>query len=723
MANRLADQTSPYLLQHATNPVDWWPWGEDAFAEARRRDVPVLVSIGYSACHWCHVMAHESFEDAESAALVNEHFVAIKVDREEHPDVDAVHMRATQALTGHGGWPMTVFVTPDGSPFFAGTYFPPEAAQGLPSFAQVVTALGEAWRDRRDEVEASASAIVAQLAQINALPTATTAPGVWEALDAVSAEFDLLHGGFGTAPKFPAPMLVDALLVKGEAGTLDLAQRTLEAMARGGIHDQIGGGFHRYAVDAGWVVPHFEKMLYDNALLLGAYVRGWRRTPQHDAGLRWLFERVVRGVVGWLEREMVTPGGGFAASLDADSADIRGMAHEGIYYVWNPELLADALGDDADWAGQVFHVTTEGTFEHGLSTLQLRGAPDADRLDAVAARLLEVRGSRFEPPRDGKVVAAWNGWMIDSLLWAAMVFGERRWLDLAVDAADYLWSVHRTDGRLARTSLDGVAGPADAVAEDYGAVALAYGRLAGVLGDAVWLDRAVELLEESLELFGAEDGGFHDAAAGTLFARPRDVQDNPTPSGTMALVAALRVVGLAAGRPDLVDRADAAARTTWGTVEAGPRHAAAALTDLLAADEARKGLRPALALVLDESGDPLNDAARAAWRMAPAGTVVVSGRPGTAGFAGAFERADAAAAPAADPASGPAGGGTSQDASGKLTHARIGGSGQVSEVESEEYDEHEVVGFDQVVHVSRGEVAFAPASTVQDLRAALWSRA
>ena len=739
MANHLADQTSPYLLQHAANPVDWWPWGPDAFAEARRRNVPVLISVGYSACHWCHVMAHESFEDAGAAALVNEHFVAIKVDREERPDVDAVYLRATQALTGQGGWPMTVFATPDGRPFFAGTYYPPEPSQGLPSFTQVVGALGEAWRDRQDEVVASASTIVEQLAQINALPTASAPPGVWEVLDEVSADFDLLHGGFGGAPKFPAPMLVDALLVKGEAGTLDLAQRTLEAMARGGIHDQVGGGFHRYAVDAGWVVPHFEKMLYDNALLLGSYVRGWRRTPQHETGLRWLFERVVRGIVGWLEREMVVEGGGFAASLDADSADIRGMAHEGIYYVWSPSLLTDALGEeDADWASSVFHVTKDGSFEHGLSTLQLRGAPDVARLESVAARLLAVRGNRFAPPRDGKVVAAWNGWMVESLLWAALVFDERPWLDLAVRAAEYLWSVHRTEDGFVRTSLDGRAGTARAVAEDHGAVAQAYGLLAGVLGESVWLDRAVELLDEAVVLFGAEDGGFFDAPAGDLFSRPRDVQDNPTPSGTMTLVTALRTVGLLAGRPDFVARADAAARTTWGIVASGPRHASAALTDLLMSDDARKGLRPAVAVVLDESGDPLNDAARAAWRMAPAGTVVVSGRPGTE-FLSWFEvdagddtQEGSRHAGGLSPAEvAPVSVGASDLA--KLTHARVGGSGQVSEVRTagegdgdeggDEYDEHEVVPFEQVVHVRRGEVAFPPASTVQALRAALWSRA
>ncbi|WP_232549629.1 thioredoxin domain-containing protein [Propioniciclava soli] len=725
MTNRLSTATSPYLLQHANNPVDWWPWGEEAFAEARRRDVPVLVSVGYSACHWCHVMAHESFEDADVAALVNAFFVPIKVDREERPDVDAVHMRATQALTGHGGWPMTVFVTPEGEPFFAGTYYPPEPAHGLPSFRQLVTALGEAWRDRRDEVTASASAIVAQLEQINALPPADTPPPVWDLLDAVGADFDVMHGGFGGAPKFPMPLLVDALLVKGEPGLLDLAQRSLEAMARGGIHDQVGGGFHRYAVDAAWVVPHFEKMLYDNALLLGTYARGWRRTPQHEAPLRGLFERVVRGIVGWLEREMLLEGGAFAASLDADSADIRGMAHEGIYYAWNPELLADALGEeDAAWAAEVFHVTAGGTFEHGLSTLQLRGAPDADRLATVAERLAEVRRSRFAPPRDDKVVAAWNGWLVDSLVTGALVFGERRWLELARGAAEYLWSVHHTDAGLVRTSLAGEPSPTVGVAEDHGAVALAFGRLAGVLGESVWLDRAVTVLEEALELFGADDGGFHDAAAGELFSRPRDVTDNPTPSGTMALVAALRLLGELAARPDLLARADAAVATTWGTVAAAPRFAPAALTDLLIADEARQGLRPAVAVVVDADGDPLSDAARAVARMAPAGTVLLVGRPGTTGFAHHFD--GRVVRPAAEVAAD-AGPGTLTHATVRagglvVTEAGLAGAGR-DEADRDEYGEHEIVALGQTTYVCRGEVCFAPATTVQDLRAALWSRA
>ena len=676
MPNRLADAASPYLQQHADNPIDWWPWCPEAFAEARTRSIPVLLSVGYAACHWCHVMAHESFSDPEVAALVNAHFVAIKVDREERPDVDAVYMRATQALTGQGGWPMTVFCTPDGRPFFAGTYYPPVARGGMPSFTDVVEAIAGAWRDRGEEVHGSADAVVAHLAETFTPPISEHRLDVFAAMDRVSSDFDLLHGGFGTAPKFPPPLLIDALLVKGDPGALDVAQRTLEAMARGGICDQIGGGFHRYSVDAGWVVPHFEKMLYDNALLLGSYVRGWRRTPDHEPALRGLFERVVRGIVGWLERELRLEGGGFAASLDADSADVRGVMAEGIYYVWSPETLVDALGEqDANWAASTFHVTTAGTFEHGFSTLQLRGNPDSERLAAVSARLLEIRERRWAPARDDKVVAAWNGWLIDSLVWAAQVFGEPGWLELARGAAEHLWAVHWVDGRLRRVSRDGVAGESAGLAEDYGAVAQGFATLAGVLGEGAWLERAVTVLTTALELFGAPDGGFFDTAADaeSLYVRPRDVSDNPTPSGTSALIAALRSVALLADRPEFAERADAAAVTVRATAEGAPRFAGWGLADALIADDARKGLAPAVAVVVSADGDPQGELTRAAWRMAPAGTALLTGRPGTPGFAHHFEG-------------------------------------------------REPVDGAPTAYVCRGTVCFAPATTIEELRTALWSR-
>lgn len=669
--NRLAEASSPYLRLHAENPIDWWQWGPEALAEAQSSGRPLLISIGYASCHWCHVMAAESFADPAVADLVNPNFVAIKVDREERPDLDALYLAATQSLTGSGGWPMTIFATPSGEPFFAGTYFPPERVGQTPSFTEVVTAIAEAWAQRREEATQGAGAIAAALADtFEPMPAEQGRPDVWKLLDTAAADFDPLNGGFGAAPKFPAPLLIDALLVKGEPGSLDAAQRSLDAMARGGIHDQIGGGFARYSVDSSWVVPHFEKMLYDNALLLGTYVRGWRRTADHDPTLRWQHERVVRGIVGWLERELRTESGGFASSLDADSLDAHGNRHEGIYYCWSPDLLTDALGaDDADWAAGVFHVTSTGTFEHGLSTLQLRGHPDPQRLAEVSATLLAERFQRYAPARDDKVIAAWNGLAIESLCWAATVFNQPEWLRLAADAADALWRDHWVDGRLRRSSLDGLAGDVPGFAEDYGAVATGFARLAGATGNAAWLERARTLLETALELFGADDGGFYDTAADAevLWARPRGFADNPTPSGTSTLIAALRLVGLLADEPGYLQRADQAAHSLRGLLQAAPRFAGAALVDALVADEARTGLKPAVAVVIAE--DPLDELVRATWRMAPVGTAVVAGAAGTTGFAHHF---DDRVSPA--------------------------------------------------VYVCRGTTCFAPTGELSDLRTALWSR-
>lgn len=633
MPNRLGDAQSPYLQAHAGNPIDWRPWGPEAMAEARERDVPILLSVGYASCHWCHVMAYESFSNPEFADLVNPKFVAIKVDREERPDIDAIYMRATQALTGQGGWPMTVFCTPTGDPFFAGTYYPPERRGGMPGFGEVVAAIAEAWENRRDEVIASAAQIVAALGEVDGVPEQPTNLNLRDAIRSVLSDFDAVHGGFGGAPKFPNPMVLDALLVKGEPAALDVAQRTLDAMARGGIHDQVGGGFARYTVDDGWVVPHFEKMLYDNALLLGTYTRAWCRTADHDGALRTMFERVVRGIVGWAERELLVPGGGFASSLDADSADIRGAAHEGIFYVWNPDLLTDALGaEDAEWAADTFHVTATGTFEHGLSTLQLRGNPDPDRLARVSARLLEVRGTRFRPARDDKVIAAWNGWFIESLVAAALVFGERDWLGLAETAAGYVWETHWVAGRLRRVSRDGTAGDAAGTLDDYAALAGAFVRLAGAVGEPVWLDRARDLLGVVRERFAAPDGGFFDTAADAepLFLRPRDLTDNAVPAGSSAAIAALNAVALATGEPDWADLATTAAAPSRAALTANPRFAGAALTEALIADEARARLLRAVTVVV--TPDPLADLARAAVRMAPAGTwVVTTAEPGRFG--------------------------------------------------------------------------------------------
>lgn len=632
MANRLADSPSDYLLQHAHQPVDWWPWDSEALAHAAELDRPVLLSIGYASCHWCHVMSHESFENPETAEFINTHFVPVKVDREQQPVLDQVFMTATQLMNeGAGGWPLTAFLTPDGRPFFTGTYFPPEPQPGRPSFRQVLQALAETWESDRQALVAGADVVAGHLAALSAAPLADTAPEVHAAIDTIGADFDLIHAGFGTAPKFPSATVLDALLVRGDAQSLELAQRSLEAMARGGIHDQVGGGFHRYATDPGWVIPHFEKMLDDNALLLGTYIRGWRRTADHDEGLRALLERTAYGIAGFLERELRDENGAFMAGLDADSCDIRGAVFEGIHYLWTPELLFDALGDeDGDWATQVFHVTAGGTFGEGLSTLQLRGRPDLDRLAEVSARLLTERGHRFRPATDRLVVTAWNALAISSLVTGALIWNEPHWLDLALDTARYLAEAHLAGGELRHSSLAGQVNPQAATAEDHGTLADAFAILAGATGDAAWLRRAETLCDRALEIFSAEDGGFFDAEAGELFVRSRSLTDNVTPSGTSALVRALRRVGLMAEHPGLLARADAAAATTWATVAENPRFAGSALEDLMVTDEARRGLRPAMVVV--SSGDPFDELARAAWRLAPAGSVILTAPAGTGGF-------------------------------------------------------------------------------------------
>ena len=434
--NRLASATSPYLLQHAQNPVDWWEWSPEAFEEARKRDLPVLLSVGYAACHWCHVMAHESFEDAATAAYLNEHFVSIKVDREERPDVDAVYMSATTAMTGSGGWPMTCVLDHDGTPFFAGTYFPDQPRHGQPAFTQVLQALSEAWRQRRGEI-ATVAANVKEHLDAQKVTTQPAETDVSAAVERLAGEFDALAGGYGGAPKFPPSMVLEFLRREGSDRARHMLHRTLAAMAGGGIYDQLGGGFARYSVDRGWIVPHFEKMLYDNAQLVGLYAR-----VGGDLGLR-----VARETADWMIRELATKEGGFASALDADSDDRTGKHVEGAFYAWTPAQLTEALGvDRGTWAAATFGVTGDGTFEHGTSTLQLRHAPtDPDetrRLAEVRARLFDVREQRPRPARDDKVVAAWNGLAITGLVDAALALDEPRYLDAAVAAGELLLRVH-----------------------------------------------------------------------------------------------------------------------------------------------------------------------------------------------------------------------------------------------------------------------------------------
>ncbi|MEU6544387.1 thioredoxin domain-containing protein [Streptomyces sp. NPDC046859] len=577
MPNRLAHETSPYLLQHADNPVDWWPWSEEAFEEARRSGRPVLLSVGYSSCHWCHVMAHESFEDEATADFLNTHFVSVKVDREERPDVDAVYMEAVQAATGQGGWPMTVFLTPDAEPFYFGTYFPPAPRHGMPSFQQVLEGVRSAWADRRDEVADVAGKIVRDLAGREISYGGTEAPGEQElaqALLGLTREYDPQRGGFGGAPKFPPSMVIEFLLRHhartGAEGALQMARDTCERMARGGIYDQLGGGFARYSVDRDWVIPHFEKMLYDNALLCRVYAHLWRATGSD------LARRVALETADFMVRELRTEQGGFASALDADSDDGTGRHVEGAYYVWTPEQLREALGDDdAEPAARYFGVTEEGTFEEGASVLQLPQRDevfDAGWVASVRARLLERRAGRPAPGRDDKVVAAWNGLAIAALAETGAYFDRPDLVDAALGAADLLVRVHLDEqARLTRTSKDGRAGANAGVLEDYGDVAEGFLALASVTGEGVWLDFAGFLLDHVLTRFvDEESGALYDTAADAerLIRRPQDPTDNAVPSGWSAAAGAL--LGYAAHTGSEPHRR--AAERALGVVKAlGPR--------------------------------------------------------------------------------------------------------------------------------------------------------
>jgi uncharacterized protein len=615
MANRLAAATSPYLLQHADNPVDWWEWGDDAFAEARRRGVPVFLSVGYAACHWCHVMAHESFEDEVTAAELNEQFVCVKVDREERPDVDAVYMQATVALTGQGGWPMTVALDHDGNPFFAGTYFPDRPRGGQPSLRQVVSALGEAWRDRPDDVRRAAGSVREHLDREVALSgEALTSDDLDAAVAALAADFDHQHGGFGGAPKFPPSMVLELLRRRADETSRQMLDRTMDAMARGGIHDQLGGGFARYSVDAGWVVPHFEKMLYDNAQLVGLYAR-WG-TPYG--------ERVAADTADWMLRELRTPEGGFASALDADSE-----GEEGRFYVWTPDQLVEVLGaDDGRWAADLFEVT--GTFEHGTSTLQLLHDPDdtsgQGRLDDVRRRLLAAREHRVRPARDDKVVAAWNGLAIAGLVDAGRLLGREEYVDAALAAGGLLADTHVVDGRLRRVSRDGRVGSPAGVLEDLGAVAGGFLALCGATGDELWLSRATDLLDDALMRFRADDGGFFDTPADgeRLVVRPRDPGDNASPSGTSATIHALLAAHALTGDGRWLEAAEEALASVAVLARRAPRFAG---WSLAAAQSLLDGA-PEIAVV-GESGEARAALERAARSWPGAVVVVADGaRPG-----------------------------------------------------------------------------------------------
>jgi len=546
MPNRLADETSPYLRQHADNPVEWYPWGEEALNRARSEDKPILLSVGYSACHWCHVMAHESFEDAETAALMNQLYVNIKVDREERPDIDDIYMSAVQAMTGGGGWPMTVFLLPDGRPFYGGTYYPPTPRHGLPSFQQILGGIHDAYTSRRSEVEQAAEQLTGaldnSLLNIGAEAEALNAELLDRATAKFKANFDQTYGGFGGAPKFPQPMNFTFLLAyhqrTGDSGALDIVTYTLEQMARGGIYDQIGGGFARYSVDALWLVPHFEKMLYDNAQLSRLYLRAYQVTGNP------FFRRIAEEVYDYILREMTAPEGGFYSATDADSE-----GEEGKFFVWSIEEVTKLLGeDDAKIAIEYFGMTPRGNFEgHNILYVPNQEATAAERLNMsmddlraalarIKDRLYAARTHRVHPGLDDKILTGWNGLMLASLAEAARTLGREDYRQAAVRAGDFLLDklVRRTDGgvRVLRTYNYGQA-KLNGVLEDYACLADAMIELYMTTFDVRYFETARGLAETVLGHFRAEDGGFFDVSDDheALIVRPRSLQDNAVPSG------------------------------------------------------------------------------------------------------------------------------------------------------------------------------------------------
>ncbi|MGD1280081.1 thioredoxin domain-containing protein [Mycobacterium seoulense] len=615
--NTLGLATSPYLRQHADNPVHWQQWTPQALAAAAERDVPILLSIGYAACHWCHVMAHESFEDDEVAAAMNSGFVCVKVDREERPDLDAVYMNATVALTGRGGWPMTCFLTPDGRPFFCGTYYP----KG--SFLQLLSAVSTTWQQRRGEVEEASDAIAGELrAMASGLPSGgpDVAPTLCDhAVAAVLDDQDAVHGGFGGAPKFPPSAILEALLRHyertGSAAALEAVARTGNAMARGGIYDQLAGGFARYSVDNAWVVPHFEKMLYDNALLLRVYAHWARRTGDP------LARRVAAQTARFLLDDLAD-GPMFTSSLDAD-ADGR----EGSTYVWTPGQLIEILGPaDGAWAATVFDVTAAGTFEHGASVLQLPADPDdPQRLERARAALLAARLTRAQPGRDDKVVTSWNGLAITALAEAGVALDEPELARAARDCATAVLGLHLVDGRLRRASLGGVVGDSAAILEDHAMLATGLLALYQLDAHADWLTAATDLLDTALRHFTdpEQPGRWFDTAddAERLMLRPADPLDGATPSGASSITEAL----LTAAHLVDGDRAERYLRAAGGALNAhsvllerAPRSAG----HWLAVAEAAVRGPLQIAVACDPSRSALLADAR---RLAPGGAIVVGG--------------------------------------------------------------------------------------------------
>jgi uncharacterized protein len=604
MANRLASETSPYLLQHKDNPVDWYPWGSEALARARETDRPILLSIGYSACHWCHVMERESFEDPETAAYMNEHFVPIKVDREERPDVDSIYMEAVQGMTGHGGWPLTAFLDPEGVPFYGGTYFPPEPRHGMPSFRMVMEALVESWSTKRDQIRASADRIRQQLGAIGRIEPVDDelAPELVDgASHGLRSSADMQHGGFGSAPKFPPASALELLLRRG---VTDVVEVTLDAMAHGGIYDQVGGGFARYSVDDVWLVPHFEKMLYDNALLARTYLHAWRALG-HDRSRRVCEETLV-----WAIREMRGPEGGFHSALDADSE-----GEEGRFYLWTPDQISEAVDsvgspELADAVISYFGVTNAGNFE-GRNILHVPGGPGAEppaELEEARRAMYTYRSRRVWPGKDDKRLCSWNALMIGALAEAGAALPCRDYLDAAVACAEFVWRDLRDErGRLLRTYKDGRAHLA-AYLEDYAYLVEALVTLYESTFDVRWFDAARETADLMIELFADDNrGGFFTTAHDheELVVRRKDLDDHPIPSGNSAAAYGLLRLAALTGEPEYERRAVGVFRLLQRAAVRHPQ----ALAHLLCAMDFYFASVKEIALVAPAAGDGLGDLA------------------------------------------------------------------------------------------------------------------
>ncbi len=626
--NRLASETSPYLRQHADNPVDWYPWGDEAFARARAEDKPVLLSVGYSSCHWCHVMAHESFEDADVAATMNDRFVCVKVDREERPDVDAIYMQAVQAMTGGGGWPMTVFLDPEGRPFFGGTYWPKEDRQGMPGFPRVMDAVDEAWRERRGDLLEQAEKLRAAIAETTSIGTggATSAVSpeiLTTAVDRLRGQFDQRFGGFGRAPKFPQAMtlsfLLDVAARDPAPETLEMITVSLDAMAAGGMYDQIGGGFHRYSVDAYWLVPHFEKMLYDEALLTRAYVQGWLVTHQPR------YARIVEETIEYVLRDLRHPDGGFYSAEDADSEGI-----EGKFYLWSLEQIETLAGVDATEVIRYFGVTAAGNFEDphtgyrgNILHVVDRTEDRPDAVTRVRRVLLDARSTRVRPGLDDKVLLGWNALFLRALAESAAAFARVDWMDAArANARFLLTQMRRDDGRLLRSWQNGRAALV-AYAEDYAALLEALLTLAEV-DDVAWLADARGVADELIRLFADDErGGFFTTGtdAEALIVRPKDYQDNATPSeNSLAASGLLRLAALTG------DDAYATRAARWvGALAPVVGEHPSAFAYLLGAVE-RITLSPLEVVIVGDPEDPVTAAlvAEVHGRVLPASVHVVA---------------------------------------------------------------------------------------------------